>query len=127
MPAVDTNVLVRLIVGDDPGQRDRAERALAEDGPFWIPVVTLLETAWVLECYYRLNRTQLAGALRDLTESRDFTVQTAEAVQRALQLYASGKADLPECLALEQARAEGHLPLVTFDRKAGRLSGGKSL
>lgn len=53
MPAADTNVLVRLIIGDDPGQQARAEAVLAKDGPFWIPVVTLLETAWVLESYYQ--------------------------------------------------------------------------
>ena len=127
MPAVDTNVLVRLIVGDDPEQQARAETALARNGPFWVPLVTLLETAWVLESYYRMSRTQLAGVLRDLVDGRDFTVQTAEAVRRALDHYSTGKADLPEYLALEQAREADHLPFLSFDRKAGHLPGGQLL
>ena len=42
MTAVDTNVVVRLLTGDDPAQ-EAAARALFESGPIWIAKTVLLE------------------------------------------------------------------------------------
>ncbi len=47
MIAVDTNVLVRLLTGDDPVQ-ESAARSLFASGPIWIAKTVLLETSWVL-------------------------------------------------------------------------------
>jgi predicted nucleic-acid-binding protein len=57
------------------------------------------------------------------TTSRDFSFQSADAVRAALSSYRNSKADLPDCLAVELARAEGHLPFATFDKATGALPG----
>ena len=66
MTALDTNVLIRYLVGDVPAQAEAA-RALIEglipDDPGFICREVVLEVAWVLERSYRLTRPQVADAL----------------------------------------------------------------
>ena len=58
MRAVDTNVLVRLIVRDDPAQVEKAESFVAHGA--WVSQTVLAETVWVLESVYGLDRAQIA-------------------------------------------------------------------
>jgi predicted nucleic acid-binding protein len=63
MLAVDTNVIIRYLTGDDPEQSPRARRLLdAQD--VWVPTTALLETEWVLRGVYRYKPVQIAAALR---------------------------------------------------------------
>lgn len=123
MGAVDTNVLVRLLVADDRGQTSRAEAFLEAHSPVWISTVVLVETVWVLTAVYRWPRAQILAMLQAATNSRDFAFQAVEPVRMAVHLYASSKGDFSDCLALELARAEGHLPFATFDKTAAKLAG----
>ena len=121
MGAVDTNVLVRLLVADDPAQTKRAVAFLEARRPVWISTVVLVETVWVLMAVYLWSKAQILAMLLTATNSRDFAFQAVEAVRKAVHLYASSKADFPDCLALELARAEGHLPFATFDKATAKL------
>jgi predicted nucleic-acid-binding protein len=121
MGAVDTNLLVRLLVGDDPAQTKRAVAFLEAHRPVWISTVVLVETVWVLMTVYRWSKAQILAMLHTAANSRDFAFQAVEQVRTAIPLYASSKADFPDCLALELARAEGHLPFATFDRATAKL------
>jgi predicted nucleic-acid-binding protein len=121
MGAVDTNVLVRLLVADDPAQTKRATVFLEARRPVWISIVVLVETVWVLMTVYRWSRAQILAMLHTATNSQEFAFQAVESVRRAADVYASGKADFSDCLALELARAEGHLPFATFDKATAKL------
>lgn len=123
MGAVDTNVLVHLLVADDPAQTKRAEGFLEAHRPVWISTVVLVETVWVLMTVYRWSKAQILAMLQTAINSRDFAFQAVEAVGTAAHLYASSKADFSDCLALELAGAEGHLPFATFDKAMSRLPG----
>jgi predicted nucleic-acid-binding protein len=127
MAAIDTNVLIRLLVEDDAAQVRKAEAFLKTERPLWVSTVVLIETCWVLASVYEWSKAQLLVALRGLQDSSDFTVQAAASVRASVDLFAATKADFPECLALELARAEGHLPLGTFDRRAAKLPGATAL
>jgi predicted nucleic-acid-binding protein len=121
MGAVDTNLLVRLLVADDPAQTKRATAFLESRRPLWISTVVLVETVGVLMTVYLWSKAQILVMLQTATNSRDFAFQTVEPVRRAIHLYASSKADFADCLALELARAEGHLPFATFDKTTAKL------
>jgi len=121
MGAVDTNVLVRLLVVDDPAQTKRATAFLEAGRPVWISTVVLVETVWVLMTVYLWSKAQILAMLHTATNSRDFAFQAVEPVRRAAHVYASSKADFSDCLALELARAEGHLPFATFDKATAKL------
>lgn len=121
MAAVDTNVLVRLLVADDPAQTRRALAYLEGRRPLWISTVVLAETVWVLTAVYGWSKIQILAMLETASNSRDFAFQSVEAVRAAIAVHASGRADFSDCLALELARAEGHLPFATFDKATAKL------
>jgi predicted nucleic-acid-binding protein len=126
MRAVDTNVLVRLAVRDDSRQVAAAERFVA--GGAWVSQLVLLEFAWVLISVYRLGRAEVGAALEILLNHEHLTVEGAEVVVAALQEYRRAPAvAFSDCLVLEVARKAGHLPLGTFDRHLGRLSGAERI
>ena len=63
MAAVDTNVLVRLLVADDPAQTRRALAYLEARRPLWISAVVLVETVWVLTAVYGWSKAQILAML----------------------------------------------------------------
>lgn len=121
MGAVDTNVLVRLLVADDAVQAKRATAFLEARRPVWVSTVVLVETVWVLTTVYRWSKAQIVAMLRTATNSQDLAFQFLETVRRATDAYALSKADFSDCLALELARTEGHLPFATFDKATAKL------
>lgn len=65
MIALDTNVVVRLLVDDDPIQTRRARKLLETRSALVLPTV-LLETEWVLRGAYGIGRPAIAGSIRKL-------------------------------------------------------------
>jgi predicted nucleic-acid-binding protein len=121
MLAVDTNVLVRLVARDDVDQVSAAERFVSKGA--WISHLVLAESLWVLESVYELSREQLATAVEMLLNHRDLTLQDADLVTSALDLFRSRSAvEFSDCLVLEIARKAGHLPVATFDREFAKLN-----
>src|ERR1022692_987971 len=126
MRAVDTNVLVRLIIRDDARQTASAA-GFIEKG-VWVSVLALAETAWVLACVYELSSKELASAIEMLLNHRDLALQEPETVAGALDLFRARPAlGFSDCLMLELARKAGHLPLGTFDRNLCRIEGAQKL
>ena len=93
MTAVDTNVIVRYLVADDPGQSEAARSLLEQltpDTPGFICREVVIEVAWVLERSYRFPRTRIAEALMDLTASDSLVVENADDVVAAAHRYRQG-------------------------------------
>jgi predicted nucleic-acid-binding protein len=126
MRAVDTNVIVRLIVGDDARQTASAEAFVGKGA--WVSVLALAEATWVLSAVYERNAAGIATALEMLLNHRDLTLQDADAVAAALELFRLRPAlRFSDCLMLQLARKAGHLPLGTFDRALGKADGAQKL
>ncbi len=126
MRAVDTNVLVRLAVGDDPYQTASAEKFI-EDGA-WVSVLTLAEAMWVLAKVYKLSANDLITAVEMLLNHHDLVLQDADAAAGALELFRVKPAlGFSDCLIVELARKAGHLPLGTFDRNLAKVEGTQRL
>jgi predicted nucleic-acid-binding protein len=126
MRAVDTNVLVRLVTGDDERQTRAAERFVA--GGAWVPLVALAEAGWVLKAVYGRSSRQIATAVAMLLEHPDLTFQDADVVAAAVdRLRRQAALGLADCLILESCVRAGHVPLGTFDRTLGKQSGAHRL
>ena len=126
MRAIDTNVLVRLIARDEPDQVGKAESFVAQGA--WVSQLVLVETIWVLESVYGLNRRQVATAVAMLVEHDCLTLQDEDAIRRAHAAFErGGVAGFTDCLIVEAARKAGHLPVGTFDRAISRIDGGQGL
>jgi predicted nucleic-acid-binding protein len=122
MRAVDTNLLVRLVVGDDVRQATSAE-AFVRPGA-WVSHLVLAETVWVLESVYDLDAGRLGAAVDMLLNHQDLTLQEAGVVARALEQFRRHpRLGFSDCLVLEVARQAGHLPVGTFDRRLAKLDG----
>jgi predicted nucleic-acid-binding protein len=123
MIAVDTNLVIRFLVADDPGQADRAE-AVLRGGSVLLPKTVLLECEWVLRSGYRIASAAIAEGLRRLLGLPGVTAEDAPAVARALDWYEGGL-DFADALHLAAAAGAGRF--ATFDRalirRARRLDG----
>ena len=121
MIAVDTNILVRLLVADDAAHLDKArrlfDRQAAEPGSIWISQSVLVELVWVLTRTYARPREQVLSALRALSSNATVRLDGAEDVSAAVAMYASSKADFADCLLAVRAQVGGLDALYTFDRK----------
>lgn len=130
MKALDTNVLVRLLVEDHPGQADQAarvvRRASAAGERLHVSSVVLAELVRVLAGAYDLGREEIAGAIAGLLRSRQLQFGDRDAAARAVAAYAAGKGDFSDYLIREQARDAGCEAVVTFDAKLLREEGFES-
>ncbi|MBF0482055.1 MAG: type II toxin-antitoxin system VapC family toxin [Desulfovibrionaceae bacterium] len=124
MIALDTNVLIRLAVQDDPAQSARANSIveLANESGEAILILTgvTLEAVWVLASTYEFDRAGIVRFLNYLLETSAFEIQDREAVQRALLKYRSS-GHFPDLLLAEQAQLHGARRFVSFDRKLAAL------
>ncbi len=126
MRAIDTNVLVRLITRDDARQATRADEFVA--GGVWVSHLVLVETIWVLSSVYDLNAIKIATAVEMLLSHQTLSLQDPDVIRKALEHFRRKPSlGFSDCLILELARAAGHLPLGTFDRELGKLTGAERL
>jgi predicted nucleic-acid-binding protein len=110
MRAIDTNVVVRLVVGDDPAQVHTAEKFTSSGA--WISNVVLAETSWVLNAVYGRTAEQIATAIDVLLNHKNVTIQDADIVVSALEQFRRRPGlGFSDCLVLEIARKAGHSPL----------------
>ena len=122
MFAVDTNILVRLVTGDDPSQVPLAQDFISNGA--WVSLLVLAETMWVLVSGYSRKPAAIASAVDMLLNHRELVLQDADVVAAALEHFRSKPGlGFSDCLVLDIARKAGHLPLGTFDRKLSKLSG----
>lgn len=128
MIALDTNVLVRFLVQDDPTQSGLATAVfeqLTEDGPGFVSREVMIELVWVLERAYRLSRAEIAGALDGMIASTDLVVEGADGIALALELYRHDGFGFADLMIAGAARRAGASELLTFDRKAASLPGAR--
>lgn len=126
MIGLDTNVLVRFIMQDDPKQSPKANRlmeSLSAEEPGYVTVVSVIELYWVLTSCYALTGQQVKEALDVLLRSKEIVVDQAEQVMRALRVFDVGAADFADCLIERIAAAAGCTQTMTFDQAAAKHAG----
>ncbi len=126
MIGLDTNVLVRYIMQDDPKQSRKATaliESLNDDHPGFITVVSVLELYWVLTTCYDLTDNQVKQALDVLLRTRQIIVDRADQVLRALRVFETSKADFADCLIERTASSAGCEQTLTFDVNAAKYAG----
>ena len=124
MIAIDTNVLVRYVVGDDPLQSEIAahfvETELTPERPGFISLVAVVEFSWVLRRLYGASAETVTTILGTLLASPQIVVENPDAVERAI---AGPHSDLADALIHEVGQAAGCGKTVTFDRRFARAEG----
>ena len=126
MIGLDTNVLVRYIMQDDPKQSPKATallESLSAERPGFVSLVSLTELYWVLTSCYELSREQVVQVLDVLLRSHQIMVERADQALRALRTFEQGKADFPDCLIERLGSAAGCEHTLTFDVAAAKHAG----
>jgi len=114
--AVDTNVVVRLLTGDEPAQAARA-RAIFEREAVLLVKTVLLESEWVLRRLYRFSAGRIADAFAALIALPEVACEDANAVADAIR-WMRGGMDFADALHLASARPAGCF--ATFDGALAR-------
>ena len=127
MIGLDTNVVLRLLLNDDPAQRLRAAKAIQQAGRLAVTVtITLavvLEMEWVLRSVAKMTKPQVLSVFNLLLESYDIEIDNEKVLEQALHIYANAACDFAECLFLAQYQRMGCQTMLTFDAKAARMAG----
>jgi predicted nucleic-acid-binding protein len=127
MAALDTNVLVRLLVKDDAAQLAAATRLVRKAAhageTLFVPVTVALELEWVLRSSFGFAKPVVVATLTGLLSSVELSFESESAVEAALMLYSQGTADFSDCLHVALARSAGEKPLWTFDKAASKVDG----
>ena len=118
MRAIDTNVLVRFLTGDDPAQAARA-RALIEAGEILVATSVLLEAEWVLRSAYGYGPKRIVAGLRGFAGLPGVMLEDPPLIAQALDWTEAG---LDFADALHLGRARGCEAFISFDRKLARAA-----
>ncbi len=126
MRAVDTNIIVRYLMGDDPEQSPTAHN-IVEAGEIFVPKTVLLETAWVLSSLFKIPDEELLSLLRKFVGMPRVSLENRHEIMEALEMFAAGY-DFADALHLAAARECE--TFLTFDRgfvRAARRGGSTSV
>lgn len=122
MVAVDTNIIVRLITGDDSKQLLKATRLVESEG-IWVGKTVTLETAWVLKHIYDASLNTIVDSLRELSETEGVYFESEERLEAALNLAENGVeiADAMHLAFSKDSSSTFHTFDKLFQRKASQM------
>ena len=126
MKAIDTNVLIRFLTGDDESQSEKVyalfKTAEYEKTELFVPLLVVLEMIWVLESVYEISRMEILDAIRDLLLMPVLKFDQ-QIMMRQWFLSAQGNNfDLADLLIAHSAQKNGCEAVITFDKKAVKFS-----
>lgn len=127
MRGLDTNVLVRFLVGDDLLQFEKAQRLIkreaAQNEPVLVSLLVLLETEWVLRSRYEYSKAEILVAFSALLDAADLQFEDEFCIEQAIYNWKDSVADFADCLIAARNRSLGCDATATFDTKALKLAG----
>ncbi len=127
MIGLDTNVLVRYVMGDDEKQAARAasfiDAVVGRGERLFVGQIVLCELVWVLGAAYGRSRQDIVGVLKAVVRTAQFVIEDVELARRALSRFESGTADFADYVIAESALQAGSEQVVTFDKKLLQESG----
>ncbi len=129
MIGIDTNVLVRFLVDDEPEQNRAARRFFSErtaEDPAYVSAIVIAETMWVLNKRLKYPMPVIMDVLHNLLAADGVVIEYADQLS-VLFSQADPVGDLPDYLISWSARAAGCGRTVTFDKTAARKIPGMEL
>jgi predicted nucleic-acid-binding protein len=125
MIGIDTNILLRLWLNDDPAQNRRIDALLAEHGStpasLLVTDVVLAEALWTLKSAFEQDKEAQLIAVRSLLEETAFAFEDREAVLDAVSLFEAGSCGFSDCLVVAKHARHGCDFTATFDRGMRKL------
>jgi predicted nucleic-acid-binding protein len=127
MIGIDTHMLLRLWLNDDPARNTRIDALLAEHGStpgsLLVTDVVLVEAVWTLKSAFDQGKDAQLLAVRSLLDETAFAFENRDAVAAALALFEAGSCGFADCLVVAQHARRGCDFTATFDRGMRKLPG----
>jgi predicted nucleic-acid-binding protein len=124
MIALDTNVVLRYLVGDDPVQSRKAteiiERQLSRQAPGFVSLVCILEIVWVLGSLYKRSRSEVAGHIEMILAADTLEIQNEQEVYQGVLALRNGTGTFEDALIGGLGAWWGCSATLTFDQNAAR-------
>jgi len=125
MKALDTNVLVRFLVKDDEHQSKIVykvfKQAEADKIFFWVSLLVVLETIWVLDSVYEITRKEILDSVNEILLMPILKFEAQPTIRRFIFLARENKIDLSDVLIACTAKISGCERVLTFDKKASKF------
>ncbi len=126
MKGIDTNILVRFLVGDDELQAEKVynifKKTEADKQELFVPLLVMLELIWVLESVYEIERKEIIGAISELLLMPILNFEHQTALQQLTYTAQKNRYDLSDLIIAHSAREQGCEAVITFDKKASKYS-----
>ncbi len=118
---IDTNVLVRHLTGDPPAMAARATAYLENESQLLLTDLIVAETVYVLESFYDVPRTQVAGAMRSLVGLPSVVTIDPALLLRTLEIYETDAVGFADSYLVACAESTGVNRVASFDRSIDRV------
>ena len=119
MIGLDTNVLVRYLIQDDPAQALLATKLIEENcskhSPGRLSLVVLCELVWVLSGAYRYPKKTILEALGQILITSELEVENEQVARLSLDAYKNGAADYADYVIGFSNKTSGCDVTYTFD------------
>jgi predicted nucleic-acid-binding protein len=129
MIGIDTNILLRLWLNDDPAQNKRIDALLeahgGTPGSLLVTDVVLVEAVWTLKSAFEQDKRAQLVAVRSLLEETAFAFEDREAVAAVLGLFQASACGFAACLVVAKHARQGCDVTATLDRGIRKLPGVK--
>ena len=124
MTGVDTNILVRFLVGDDSKQANKIydifKNAEDQKQELFVPILVIIELIWMLESIDEIDRFDLLNVLSQLILMPIFSFEHLSAIQQFIPDVQTSNFDLSDLLIAHSAGSCGYHSILTFDKKASK-------
>jgi len=118
---IDTNLLVRYLTEDDPAKANDVKRLLLkaaqDEVRLLIPSVVIAELVWVLQSFYKLERSEIVPLLNAILHTHGVEVSDKSIVSRAVALYRDSAMDFIDAWIVAFAEGAQVRTIYTFDRR----------
>jgi predicted nucleic-acid-binding protein len=118
---VATNVLIRHLTGDPPGQAAQATRLLSQADQLLLPDLIVAEIVYLLESFYEVPRPRVAELVRAIIAYPAIGVADEPVLLRALEVYEVHRLDFADAYLVAEAETSGVNAVVSFDKSIERV------
>jgi len=126
MKGIDTNILIRFLIGDDEQQAKKVynifKKVESEKNELFVPLLVILELIWVLESVYEIPRAEILDSISGLILMPILKFEHQSALQQFTHFAQGNRYDLSDLLIAHSAKVQGCETVITFDRKASRFN-----
>ena len=125
MKGIDTNILVRFLIGDHKQQAKKVynifKKAESEKDELFVPLLVVLELIWVLESVYEISRADILDSIRDFLLLPILRFEHKSVLQQFTLSAQANRYDLADLLIAHSAKMQGCETVLTFDKKVSKF------